>query len=61
MPGTDEDAGTWPSWSILRGLIPHSIFEVKKRSRRGIKMGNAWNKSPKGEADIFIDLHMRHL
>lgn len=28
VPGSDEDAGTWLSGSILRGLIPHSIFEV---------------------------------
>lgn len=28
MPGSDEDAGTWPSGSILRGLLPRSIFVV---------------------------------
>ena len=28
VPGSDEDAGTWPSGSILRGLLPRSIFAV---------------------------------
>lgn len=28
VPGSDEEAGTWLSESILRGLILHSIFEV---------------------------------
>lgn len=28
VTGSDEDAGTWPSGSILRGLLPSSIFAV---------------------------------
>jgi len=26
VPGSDEDAGTWPSGSILGGLLPCSLF-----------------------------------
>lgn len=35
-PGSDEDAGTWPSRSILGGLIPHSIFEVCSSALGGV-------------------------
>lgn len=32
MPGSDEDAGTWLSGSILGGLLPHSLFAVSSLS-----------------------------
>lgn len=58
VPGADEDAGTWPSGSILRGLFPRSIFAVTLHSQRESKreqLRGAW--SPSEELHIFIDLH----
>lgn len=59
LPGSDEDAGTWPSGSILRGLLPHSLFAVSSLAPSvGVKMRTiAWSRSPSAEVDILIDLH----
>ena len=37
MPGSDEDAGTWPSGSILGGLLPRSIFVSSLAPSVGVK------------------------
>lgn len=58
MPGSDEDTGTWPSGSILRGLLPCSIFAIcSPKPSVGVKMRTiAWSRSPSPEEDILIDL-----
>lgn len=58
MPGFDEDTGTWPSGSILGGLLPYSIFAIRSLAPSvGVKMRTAWSRSPSAEADILLDLH----
>lgn len=58
MPGSDEDTGTWPSGSILGGLLPYSIFAVCSLAPSvGVETRTAWSRSPSAEASILIDLH----
>lgn len=56
VPGSDEDAGTWPSGSILGVLLPRSIFVSFLAPSVGVEARRiAW--SPSAEVDILIDLH----